>query len=551
MSNRIRRQYFDITSLTQSVLDDCADNLECKIELIVIIEASNTTIRASDRNKYVGDDFYEALLNFPSIKRTLGEWLAPNIEFSQLSLELSNADKRFNRYLPGGDEFSSLVGASVEVKLGIDESESTYFSVFKGTITEEAGVARSTSSITIIGRDDYDRLNVDIGLTTFSSNAYPLLNDELQGAIVPIIYGDYTTELGVDPAVVPAFHVNPLAPTSTLNLVVSSNANILLDTSHVYLRRSDVNFVVPASQVTSLNSSNNAFSILQGGLWVNGQAYAFEDGDLFFVRVKGKDLTNDDNIVSQARDLILGHTALTLSDFDSTWTSLETQLSAIKSRIYIGESTNLLNYVLSLFEQVQVEMFISRDLKLSLKSINLSNIDATPTYTLTNWDIVKDTFKPSLNSLNNFNRAQAVYDYSPISRETGKASLIYRNVASFNQVGKYISKQVAFPNLYVASQVNAIIVDMLKLSSAFIEHIDLSVTWRSLLLDVGQVIKVNVDIGGTKFNNVHCLVRDIAYDAKGVSLTLKLWSFQMCPYSTYNANSPGTVGGSNAIITSE
>jgi hypothetical protein len=517
----------------------------------VIIVTNSTTIRASDRNKYVGPFFYEALLNFPIIKRTLGEWLAANIEFSTLSLEISNADGRFNRYLPGGDAFQSLVGSSVEVKLGIDEKEATYFSIFKGSISEEAGVARSTSSISIVARDDYERLNVNFPTQTFTSSSYPNLSDELKGTIIPVVYGDYTTELGIDAAIIPAFIVNTLTPTATLNLVISSNANLFLDSNNVYLRRNDAYFVVPSSQITSVNADKNAFNVLQGGLWVSGSAYAYEQGDEFFVRIKGKDLANDDNIVTQARDMILSNTSLTMSDLDSTWNSFESSLSTIKSRAWVGESTSVLEYVLSMFEQVRLEMFISKELKLSLTSLRFDDIDASPSFTLRNWDIVKDTFKPSLSSLNNFNRAQAVFDYNPIKKETSKASLIYRNNASFTQIGRYISKQIAYPNLYIASQVAAEIIDTLKLASAFIEHIETSVTWRSLLLDIGDVIKVNVVIGGVVFDNIHCLVRDISYDPKGVSLTLKLWSFQMCPYFGYDAMAPGTVGGVGAIITSE
>jgi len=44
--------------------------------MIVEIETPIGTIYASDRNKYAGSTFYEALLNFPIIRRTVGEWLS-------------------------------------------------------------------------------------------------------------------------------------------------------------------------------------------------------------------------------------------------------------------------------------------------------------------------------------------------------------------------------------------------------------------------------------------------------------------------------------------
>lgn len=156
MSGSDRRSYLTATVLDQTLLNNCADNFSTRIEMVVEIEKpGGGFIYASDRNKYVGNTFYEALLVFPTISRTVGEWLSPTLQFSTITLELSNADGRFNTYLPGGATYNSFIGRQIQVKIGIAQQASTYFTIFKGKITEVGGFSRGTYSVTFIARDDY------------------------------------------------------------------------------------------------------------------------------------------------------------------------------------------------------------------------------------------------------------------------------------------------------------------------------------------------------------------------------------------------------------
>ena len=61
MSGKDRRRYLTETVLDQEFLDWSQDNLENRLEMIVDIDSPSGMIHASDRNKYVGDTFYEAL----------------------------------------------------------------------------------------------------------------------------------------------------------------------------------------------------------------------------------------------------------------------------------------------------------------------------------------------------------------------------------------------------------------------------------------------------------------------------------------------------------
>ena len=91
----------------------------------------------------------------------------------------------------------------------------------------------------------------------------------------------------------------------------------------------------------------------------------------------------------------------------------------------------------------------------------------------------------------------------------------------------------------------------MKLASAYLEVIDVKLTWRAMLKDIGDFILLSTDIVSTIMTDVPCMIRDIGYDPKGLMIPVKLWSFQMCPFTGYAPGYAGTVGGESATITEE
>ena len=636
MSGFDRRKYLTATVLDQDLLDWCADNLETRLEMACDIEApGGETIRASDRNKYVGGVFYEALANFPVINRTVGEWLTPELQFSNFTIELSNADGRFNKYLPGGASFASWLGKTVTVKIGLGEQASTYVTVFSGKITDAGGLRRSVKSITITARDIYDDLNVNFPTTAFTYAEYSKIEDSIAGTLKPIIYGDFTTATDPSPAIVPAFVVNganpqldlksrdidsisvgspavitskrhlmdvndelqfettgtlpsPLATATSywvsaigtndftvsatfggpavatvaagtgshtftamtrVNVKTVVSINDLVSLTEIWVRRSDIYYRVPGTAIT-IGSGNKSATVAQGGTWFDGGPYEYQGGDLFFVKCNGKNLGADsDNIIAQARDLLESFTVV--SSFDPNWGTFKTNLASIKSRIWENEPKAAITYALSLLEQVRLEAFVARDGAIKINSLRFEDWDSIPDYTLKNWDIIKDSFQPELDETLNFNRAQGYFDFHPDINESSRLTGVYRNQASIDQVGKAISKRIAFPNLYFASDVETQLIEIIKLASCMFETINCGLTWRSFLRDVGDFVKIDVNIGSSKFDQVIGMVRDLGYDPKGISIPVKIWSLSMCPFPGYTPGYAGTVGGYNSTIVLE
>ena len=588
MSGSDRRKYLSATALDQALLDWCHDNLETRIEMICEIEAPDgSIIYVSDRNKYVGETFYQARIVFPSIKRTLGEWLDSKLEFSTITLDVSNVDGIYNKYLPGGTSYGSFINRRVTIKIGLDENAATYAPIFDGVITEVGGAKRSTKAITITARDKFGKLDVKFPLTVFTRTAYPDIEGGNVGKVIPIIYGDFTVSLDPDPAIVPAFCVNgedplvnggqthrgtttgtPVPDSSRINVkaVISDHYLNYFDTANVWLKRGDIWSQLPGGAVTNVTAGNRGFDVVQNGApWVQKddgttEVFLFTSGDTFYVRVKGYDLgAYSNNIVWQARDILKTYGGLSAGDFDGKWetyrdkaTPAQSAISSIKSRAWIDKQNSVIEYALSMLEQVRLEAFVSRSLKMSLNAMHFEDWPASPTATIKNWDIVEGTFKPSLDDKTNFNRAQGFLDYRPNRSELGFSTPVMRNQASIDQVGgKLISKEVDFPNLYVEADVKNQLREILRMASALHETVDVTLTWRSMLRELGDFGKITVDIGGTVMTGVPVMFRQIGYEPQGISLTTKGWLMAIMPYPGYVPGYAGTVGGYAATIIEE
>lgn len=575
MGTSDRRPYLTATALNQALLDEMADNLDFGLQMIADIEAPApiTTIRASDRNKYVGTVFYEAICTFPVIKRTLGEWLSPEIEFSTLELPLSNVDGRFNPYLQGGASFTGWIGKQVTVKLGIRDSSSTYLDIYRGTVTDIGGMTRDRSIMRVRTRDLFDKFNQDFPTTALTQNTWPDLEDSLAGTVLPVAYGNWTVSplqrgkdsTGADigeTASVPAFVVNGakasvLTGVDNVRLLITENNNASFDTTQVWMQRGSVFGLIPGANITAV-SGNRDFEIIQAFTF-DGAPYVYQSGDLVWCRITGKSLPGYDyNAIEQAKDILTTFAGAVSGDFDATWnyyrdkaTPAESAVANFNTRIWVQDPQSVIVYVLSLLEQVRLEMFQSKDLKLSLSALHLDEFEATPAYTVKQWDIKADTLQPSLDDRNIWNRARGSYAFDPSIKGEVRETPIYRNSAAITQAGKEISKRVTFPNLYNEADVALNLKEMLKLATGYPEFINVVLSQRASLLDIGDFVCINVDMGSIVYQNVPCMIRDLGHDPEGYSVPVKLWSFQMTPFTGWTPGYAGTVGGSTATITEE
>lgn len=569
MATSDRREYLTATVLDQAFLDRSQDNLENGLQLAADIELPDGSIaHVSDRNKYIGNVFYRALTNFPIIKRTLGDWLSPVVQFSNLQISLSNVDGRYNSILPAGAGFGGWIGKAITISLGLRDVASTYETIYKGFVTDIGGVQRDRAKITLISRDHFDRVNNTFPTVAFTKDSFADLEDQYIGTLIPVIYGDWTVQLVNNNAIVPAFPVNGnnagvLAGTTSVRSVVAPHALTYFDTANVFIIRADTYYKMDTADVSLVGGDNNMFDVKQSGnggtTLIDGQPYLFQSGDTFKVRVKGKDLGSyDDNIVAQAKDVLTTYGGLSSGDFDANWSTYrdkaapaESAIANFKSRIWLQQPQPAIQYALSLLEQVRLEAFVSKEQLFKLCSLHLDEFVADPEFTIRNWDLASGSFNPQLDDNNIWNRALADYGFDPTLNENAYETPIFRNSAAITQAGKQISKKAVFPNLYEEATVILQLKEMLKLASGYPEMIELTLTPRALKQDLGKFVKINVQLGSSVFENVPAMIREIGYDPKGIRLPIKLWSMQMTPFPGYSPGYTGIVGGSAAVITQE
>jgi len=651
MSSSNRKPYLTASSINQQLLNFASDNLANQLELIVEIQAPDgSIIRASDRNKYVGEHFYEALTNFPAVVRNVGEWLTEGLLFSEMTFELSNADGRYNKFLPGGANFAGWVGRTVTVKIGLRDVQSSFFQIFKGEVTEEAGFSRSIKSVTIRARDVLAKNNVSFPTGVFTLAAYPKASDDLLGKTIPVIYGDWTELLSPITASIPCYPVNsndifvnneeltvtialgtpavfsayrhcleandqvdlmtegtlPTGitqgkkyvktvlsdstftlsdtlggtalnasgtqsgrhyitkhsnePHENIKLVISSNALFSIDTSNLYMRRSSVLYQVPAADVVNISVNKNTFELKQNSTnWFEGGKYYFERADEFFIRCKGKNLSGyDNNAVAIAQDILTTYGGVSGGDFDASWTTFKTKSSPAtgavanwRARAWIGEPKNTMEYASNMLQQVRIQLFQNKDAKLDLHALHWDEFDDTPSYTVNNWDVERDSLRPTLDVQNNFNRSKGTFGFAPEANQSAFSTVYFRNQAAITQNGRILTRDLDYPNLYRLADVEIQVKETLKLASGYREVIEVTLTSRAILQDIGEWMLLDVQIGASQFVAVPCLIREIGYSPDGLKLPVKLWSFAMLPFGSWNPGYTGIVGGASATITAE
>jgi hypothetical protein len=361
------------------------------------------------------------------------------------------------------------------------------------------------------------------------------------------------------------FNASVVAGTANIEFVISGNANRVFDNTSVVLLRSSKFYSFSSADITSIAVDKNEFEIIQNNTTlVDGAPYIWSDGDQFFCKVEGKSLGvgRNDNPVAIARDILSSYGGLLdPQDFDTSWDTIEQKFDGLRpedsirdipARLWIQDQQESLTVALSLLEQVRVEAFIGKNQKLNLTTLHFNDLASRGSQiTVKPWDIERNTLKPRLDLRNQINRAKGFFNFLPDLDDNFYRTNFFRNQAALQQIGKPLEKGLVFPNLYTRADVNRQVIESLKLTSGFFEEIEVTQTWRSMLLEIGDFVTLEVTIGGTDFNKIPCLVRDISYSAKGLKIPIKYWSFMVLPFGTWPGQGSGIVAGETATITEE
>lgn len=186
---------------TQDLLDACYPVIELQWIFEIELEPG-VLFRLSDKPIYVQDEdgiprYYDPRCEVsPNTHVTIGEWLQPQYEISNLQLTLNNRDGFFNQYLPNGANWRQWSGAKVLLRVGFGEKYSNYMTMFEGFVTEKKGMETTRDSIKIVAYDKLDDSQIPIPPSVYSKDTYPDVQSDYEGNAVPVIYGDWTVNVG-------------------------------------------------------------------------------------------------------------------------------------------------------------------------------------------------------------------------------------------------------------------------------------------------------------------------------------------------------------------
>lgn len=558
------------TSLDQTTLDETFRGGESDIHTIGILTKTvgiNTyTLRFSDRSKYVGDDFYQGRAKFPEIKRTVGELISPSIQFSEMEVQLNNVDGFYNNYLSSGADYFSFIGARLLIKVGLRETESTYFTMFDGLVPDEDGFSIDRQIITIRARDKADGLNKATGLPYINSNDYPTAPKESYGKIIPMVVGDWT------------IGYNIIANAGTISITYAgNNYDIITDApgnfyggiigypvGGEFFVFSIGNYTPDTILNCHIKRGNNLIQCNfdptpqdAAGYWVveilslkvsSGGTipYEFQDGDVATIQVgipyDTVPTKQYSNPIRLAKEILKTLGDKVDDDFDaSSWNAMETKstppqsaLASIKARIWIGEDNDkILEEALQLLEQVRVELYFDSALKIALRSIHPEDFYSHGDFRLEQIYVDEESLKVTSDTRNFFNSALGNYAYTPIIGKTQLQTKTRKNQNSIDKSGKVVSKAIDLPALYIESDVLNQVDEFIKFYSCGQEYVEAKVAWTAMLLDLTEIVKVFYNIGSVTYDNTPMKIRDITFTPDNGCFNFKFLSFANFPYSGY------------------
>lgn len=579
------RAYAAATAITQDFLDDTFRGGESQLEAVAELQKGSLLLRTSDRPKFVGSDFYEGRAVFPKVIRTMGELLAPEIKFAEAKIDLSNVDGFYNEYLAGGASFTSFIDAELRLKFGIRDVASSYLTLFTGYVKEDQGLVRGKDALTFLARDRFERLNQKPGLPVIDQDQFINAPNSSVGKAVPYVIGDWTLgwafDAGADTDVggtlmktkVPNQNYGGITGTvvgvtgSAASFVVcvgngSNAARVPEAFSEVLIRRGDVFYVAAFTaapqtvsgyytvDVTGLRRASDNASV----------PYVWQDGDVAVIRTRVPYASSQyDNIVEQAKDILSLFLGVGSSDLDTaSWsffsaktTPAQSAIASIKARAWIGdEESTILEYVLSMFEQVRLEMFINAAGKLALKSLHFEDWPTPAASTrIDQYAIAEDTVSIEADERTFLNVAQGNYAFTPVLGKTARATGKWQNANSRTKTGKTIARAIDFPNLCVQADVERQVVEFVRLYSSGLEYVSVETTWTMLLRDLGEFVALDFTQSGLKFALSPAQIRDLEVDFATGAVRFRLLSLQNFKFPNYTPPSTGLLSGFDQAIT--
>ena len=528
-----------------------------RIRLFAIIGAENNQIKVSDRNGYFQNYFYEARAEMPSFERSMPDAASASLKFSEIKIKVHNLDKKYTKYLPFGSEYRPFISENVLVSLAFDGADVGML-IFNGVINSEGGVSYDKDSITFTARDNLEKINTKLPLPTINTATYPNAPEDSIGKMIPFCLGDFSYGFDIEEGGATSTSVFIDQSKEQRNCRVWTNQpsfsggvigyNVGGGRFVFCIGGNHLNYNFYPLQMTNilLKRGNYLFEcyynesvLFTGGYWgveiyalVEDGTYApleyiYESGDVVLINLKMSisqtyNALYDDNLVLQLGQFLITCGRLNKDDFFwyleqdgyfflPFWNKESTYSNILntKSRFWVGDdSTNVLNYALSMARQVRLDLY-SNIGKVHLKAFHMETILDYENSIVEKDMIVESSLKFTQDSKNFFTSARASFAFCPFVNSNAMKTEAYFNLDTELKVNRRIDKQIDFPNLYIKEQVVTNLKEYVKFFSGGIDEISFTMAWPAIDFELGYVLFCSFDIGGIEYKRVPILVRSL------------------------------------------
>jgi hypothetical protein len=584
---------------------------ETRINFIVeIIDDVAGTLLFADKPIYVDGFFYEARLKIPEVKNQLSELLDPAIEASEVELTIDNNDGAYNKYLVGGAEYTSFIGAVVNVYYGVGSVLSTgYIRIFQGQVHQEGAASRNVKTITLRARD---LLSIYVGnklapelidatLTPipqvsvqFDENkpwpyamgdwGYDRYGDDGFGGLgtndnnirdVAVLEGIKGTYLGIynftgqgitgenGVSLTGNLHVVAVADT----VLAPHHMQLVSDSNNTAGKTRPHNFVVQNDQIISIgdtvfdfwrfNATDTIHYYAFDDFWqsaVTTNHYTWQSGDTFiFYTYPANDddsKTNDDP-VTMAKTMLMVFANLPEESFDGfTWGDYATPGQSFRW-YYQKDDRTLIQIVLSILKQHRLDLFITKDATIKLCSLRTEKLtDPTQNRQIENMDINEDSVEIELLRKEFMNYAQGKFNFIPFQDETIDSTPVRRNMQSLNKSEITTGKLIDLPNHADADIALEHVDELVRLFAAGLEFVDMELSYKHIDIEPGEFVTVSFSPGFLLFDNVPMQVRMVSIDPQTAFVNIRCVGLGNYAWTAYDpSNVAQFLSTSSAVIT--
>ena len=277
----------------------------------------------------VGTDVYEGRVldvnrireSFPGVRQT-------GMPLPDAVLELANPDRRFDASLEEHNYWAHRIAELYCWERGTELDPASDL-IFRGFVQFPDGIEMTPTSVIVRLSDFREPWNVKVPKNQLDSARYPHASSFAEGRPIPLLYGDFTTELSglaygveafcVDTGLRGGGAVDPVLkvcdPTGTAIGAIGGTITISRGASNVTTASAigiDLDGTGPRHDAGTLVLDRSTWSSPDGD-------YAYQEGDRFYVQAKGNRNGTGALIQTPAevmRDLLLATTSATAADID-------------------------------------------------------------------------------------------------------------------------------------------------------------------------------------------------------------------------------------------